>query len=101
MEARPVPRRDGGFRKAARAFRRAINYVHLARKFNEASIQFELHDALLGMRPVANYAQAVSALERAVTLEPSSAEYMFALFHIYRYTADYAGPFTPSARRDN
>ena len=44
-----------------------------------------------GMRPVANHAQAVSALERAVTLEPSSAEYMFALFHIYHYTADYAG----------
>jgi protein O-GlcNAc transferase len=81
----------GAFSKAARAFRRALKHVHSARKFNEAGIQFELHDALLGVRPRAKYAEAVVALERAVELEPQSAEYFFALLHVYRYTADYGG----------
>ena len=81
----------GRFKKAVRAFRKAIKFVHSARKFNEADIQFELHDALLAIQPNAMYDEAVDALERAVHLTSHKPEYMFALSHLYRYTANYQG----------
>jgi protein O-GlcNAc transferase len=78
------------FKRAVSSFRAALRHVKTAIKFNKADVLFELHDAYLGLKEP-KHKKAILSLERAVQLEPNNAEYVFALEHLYRYTAHFRG----------